>query len=105
MYINIKKEFMQYTGPLHYWNARSVNPRERYYYGYYGSYGPQVDLSLYTPINGVDTFDLSTDVCVCAMEGFDGCGCGGGWGMWFVWLFIALLIMYFMSTRGGRRRR
>lgn len=40
----------QYQGPSHYWNHYSLVPREQYYYGYYGTYGPHTDLSMYEPI-------------------------------------------------------
>jgi hypothetical protein len=36
------KEKLRYIGPQTFYNARGVNERERYYYGYYGlNYGPQ----------------------------------------------------------------
>lgn len=33
----------QYIGPQSFWNAHSVNSRERYYYGYGGYYGDGVE--------------------------------------------------------------
>ncbi len=39
-----------YVGPPHFWHHYALNPRERYYYGYYGMYGPDTDLSQYEPI-------------------------------------------------------
>lgn len=58
----------QYQGPLHYWNHRSLVPREQYYYGYYGTYGPHTDLSLYKPVGSTSLPSMSH------MENFSG-GC------------------------------
>lgn len=39
-------EKLRYVGPQTFYNARAVNARERYYYGYYGlNYGPQSSIS------------------------------------------------------------
>lgn len=39
-----------YVGPPHFWHRYALNPRERYYYGYSGMYGPHTDLRHYKPI-------------------------------------------------------
>lgn len=37
---------LRYIGPQTFYNARAVNERERYYYGYFGlNYGPQSSIS------------------------------------------------------------
>ena len=49
-----------YKGPTHFWNWYTLNPREKYYYGYYGSYGPSVNPKYYKPLkldNYIETFD------------------------------------------------
>ena len=89
---------MQYTGPSDYWNDYSLNPRERYYYGYYGTYGPWVDKSMYTSVGGGDSMNLSSSCNgVGSCEGFNGgCGCSG-FGL--KWVLFALVILYFLQTR------
>jgi len=39
-----------YVGPPHFWHQYALNPRERYYYSYYGMYGPYIDPLHYKPI-------------------------------------------------------
>ena len=101
----ISKAKMQYSGPWHYWNHYSLNPRERYYYGYYGMYGPHTDKSLYTPVGGNDTlflrnqnakdYDKYYGAGWCGCEGFDGgCGCTSLSGFLKL-LAIAILILFF----------
>jgi hypothetical protein len=34
------KPAWRYTGPQHFWHTYALNPREKYYFGYYGMYGP-----------------------------------------------------------------
>ncbi len=46
----MKMEKGIYVGPPHFWHRYSLNPRERYYYSYYGMYGPHTELSNYAPI-------------------------------------------------------
>ena len=80
-YLSDKK--YRYEGPQSFYNARSVNERERYYYGYFGFYGPErKPLSLYRemPVERL-ACDALTDDCwskprfphvpACAVEGFD----------------------------------
>lgn len=81
-----------YRGPPHYWHHYALNPRERYYYGYYGMYGPYVNPNFYEPIN--EEFRLS-----------DGChdnkalidvflGTTVGVGSMMLMLFLGLIIIF-----------
>jgi hypothetical protein len=38
--LGAKKPAWRYTGPQHFWHTYALNPREKYYFGYYGMYGP-----------------------------------------------------------------
>ena len=86
-----------YVGPPHYWHRYALNPRERYYYGYYGVYGPHTDLRHYEPIH--EEFRLS-----------DGChnngvllqsfiGMGFSMVLWFIALTIAFNLLVFLLRR------
>lgn len=69
-----------YKGPLNYWHAHAYVPSERYYYGYYNTYGPGIDKRYYKKIK---TIDLK--------ENF-GCGCSI-----YNWVYVLLFIVLVYS--------
>lgn len=73
-----------YKGAPHYWYQHSLVPRERYYYGYYGMYGPWTDKSKYKPIVEGD-YPLQ--------ENF-GCGCSVKNWILILFVIIALYLLF-----------
>lgn len=72
-----------YQGPYNYWTEHTLVPQEKYLYGYYGHYTPNVDLNLYRPIQ--EQQDL-------IIEGYNGgCGCSSNGIMWSAILLIVVL--------------
>ena len=95
---------MQYQGPQHYWNQKSLVPKEKYFYGYYGMYGPEINKNMYKNVGGLNDL-FNTEMCakcdscgVCNVyEGFNGgcSSCGiGGWDNWLKLLIIAIVLLY-----------
>ena len=62
MYIISKMKGI-YKGPQHYWNQYSLVPREKYYYSYYGMYGPDTDLTVYSPVEEVSHTHTIENFC------------------------------------------
>lgn len=84
-----------YRGPSHYWHTYSLTPRDRFYYGYYGMYGPQVHLQDYeiieddeNKVNKVEGFG-----CECVDEVPKGCDINKTL-LWIV-IIVALMMIYF----------
>jgi len=69
-----------YKGPSHYWHQYSLVPREQYYYGYYGMYGPDTDLSMYKPIESPSNSNI---------ENF----CGSNMSSWVLYVLLAMLVL------------
>lgn len=77
-----------YRGPWHYWNKYSVNPRERYYYSYYGMYGPYVNSDHYEPIHeGMEQHNESVSNTKNGMNQMMNLG-------WYVIVFLALYLIF-----------
>ena len=77
-----------YRGPPHYWNHYSLVPREKYYYSYYGTYGPDTDLSMYEPI-AEDTIQIQSN----NIENFSTSGNQNNYGTMIMCLALAWILL------------
>jgi len=73
--MSCKPEKAVYKGPPHYWHWYALNPREKYYYSYYGYYGPSVMNQYYQPIVEHDNLPHLPSLNLLVKEGFSGGEC------------------------------
>jgi hypothetical protein len=84
-----------YRGPPHYWNHYSLNPRERFYYGYYGMYGPQIDMKDYEVIEDSQDKQIENFGCECVFnKNSTNGGCNITQNLLWIIIIVALIMIY-----------